>query len=70
MNRKILKSLLLILGLSASLVSIGIGIYVYNNPWAENAQFLLQLPILLITVALASAIALNGLRKTEKRRID
>ena len=70
MNRKILKSLLLILGLSASLVSIGTGIYVYNNPWAENAQFLLQLPFLLITVALASAIALNGLRKTEKRRID
>ena len=70
MNRKILKSLLMILGLSASLVSIGIGIYVYNHPLAENAELLLQLPFLLVTVALASAIALNGLRKIEKRRID
>ncbi len=64
MNRKILKWFLMILGLFASLVSIGIGIYVYNNPLAENAQLLLQLPFLLVTVALASAIALNGLRKT------
>ena len=70
MNRKVLKSLLLILGLSASLVSIGIGIYVYSNPLADHAQFLLRLPFLLVTVTLASAIAVNGLRKTERRRID
>lgn len=41
MNRKLLKWFLVILGLSASLVSIGIGIYVYSNPLADNAQFLL-----------------------------
>lgn len=70
MNRKVLKWFLVTLGLSASLVSMGIGIYVYNNPLADNAQFLLQLPFLLVTVALASAIAVDELRKNERRRIN
>ncbi|WP_203340219.1 hypothetical protein [Planococcus beijingensis] len=63
MDRKVLKWFLVILGLSASLVSMGIGIYVYNNPLADHAQFLLQLPFLLVTVTLASAIVFNWLRK-------
>ena len=59
MDRKILRWILMVLGLSSALASIGIGIYTYNNPLAENVQFLLQIPLLLILVALISGFVLD-----------
>ena len=67
MNRKTVKWFFLVLGLSASFVSIGIGRFVYNNPLADNAQFLLRLPFLLVAVTLASAIVFNWLRKIDNK---
>lgn len=65
MNRKFLKWILVILGVSSALLSIGISIHTYNNPSVANTQLLLQLPLLLILVSLVSSIALNRLRKAD-----
>lgn len=66
MNIKTLKAVLLILGITSAAVGIGISIYMYNNPLAENGQFLMQLPVLLILVSLVSGIVLERLRKSER----
>ncbi|MGH2316362.1 hypothetical protein ACRC6Q_01275 [Planococcus sp. SE5232] len=67
MDKKILKSLLLILGISSALVCIGISIYMYKNPLAANGQFLTQIPFVLIITTLVSSIAFNRLRKNDSK---
>lgn len=59
---KIVKSALLILGVSLAVVSVGISVYIYNHPGTENAGLLGQLTFFLLITSILIALVLNKLR--------
>ena len=63
MYMKILKSVLLILGLSSAIACIVLNIYLFNNPWTENAQSITQISYFLLIIPIPIALLLDRLRK-------
>ncbi|TWT06496.1 hypothetical protein FQV26_01395 [Planococcus sp. CPCC 101016] len=66
MEAKMLKMVLLILGISSGVLSIGICVYVFNHSAADNVHSLLKLSFLLITATALSSLAVSNLRNSKR----